>query len=249
MVKPLPLRVCLHNDYEVVVRGLQSMLAPFEDRVVVMELDSRMPVSRDVEVTLYDTFGKAQVDGEDIDVMLGNSRAGKVVIYTWNMHPILIDQALAKGCRGYLDKGVSGEDLVLALERIEAGDVVVSPVRSNNVDATLDGHHSQERYAPAASPASSGLHEQDDSWESVFDSGEWPGRHAKLSAREAEVLALITQGYTNNDIASRSYLSINSVKSYIRSAYRKVGVERRSQAVRWGMENGMLPDTSRTILR
>ena len=68
-----------------------------------------------------------------------------------------------------------------------------------------------------------------------------------LSARESEVLALITQGYTNNDIAARSYLSINSVKSYIRSAYRKIGVERRSQAVRWGMENDMLPDYVRIL--
>ena len=245
-MKPIPLRVCLHNDYEVVVRGLQSMLAPYGDRIRVMELDSRMPVSRDVEVTLYDTFGKAQVDGEDIDVVLSNAHAGKVVIYTWNMHPILIDQAIAKGCYGYIDKGVSGEDLVYALERIEAGDVVVSPARSNTDDARLDGHVSQERddsHTPMDGEKPDGSKEED------FGQGEWPGRHAKLSAREAEVLALITQGYTNNDIASRSYLSINSVKSYIRSAYRKISVERRSQAVRWGMENGMLPDTSRTIIR
>ena len=49
-------------------------------------------------------------------------------------------------------------------------------------------------------------------------------------------------------IADLTYLSINSVKSYIRSAYRKIGVERRSQAVRWGMENEMLPDRSRVIV-
>ena len=247
-MKPVPLRICLHNDYEVVVRGLQSMLAPYEDRIRVMELDSRMPVSRDVEVTLYDTFGKAQVDGEDIDVMLSNHLAGKVVVYTWNMHPVLIDQAISKGCRGYLDKGVSGEELVLAIERIQAGDVVVSPIRSSNIDASLDGHFAQERHVPLDSHTALIGEQADDSKPSAFGEGNWPGRGAKLSAREGEVLALITQGYTNNDIASRSYLSINSVKSYIRSAYRKIGVERRSQAVRWGMENGMLPDTSRTII-
>ncbi len=244
----LPLRICLHNDYEVVVRGLQSMLAPYGDRVRVVELDSQMPVSRDVEVTLYDTFGKAQVDGEDIDVMLSNDHAGKVVIYTWNMHPVLVDQAIAKGCRGYLDKGVSGEDLVHALERIEAGDVVVSQVRSIKIDAALDGQTGQERHVPLDSHVALDGEETDGTKPSALGEGDWPGRGAKLSAREAEVLALITQGYTNNDIAARSYLSINSVKSYIRSAYRKIGVERRSQAVRWGMENGMLPDTSRTII-
>ena len=70
---------------------------------------------------------------------------------------------------------------------------------------------------------------------------DWPGRVAGLSAREAEVIALITQGHTNDEIARNCYLSINSVKSYIRSAYRKMGVERRSQAVLWGVQHGMDP--------
>ncbi|QMS56947.1 Response regulator protein VraR [Kocuria varians] len=70
---------------------------------------------------------------------------------------------------------------------------------------------------------------------------DWPGRPEGLSAREAEVIALITQGLTNDDIARTCYLSINSVKSYIRSAYRKMGVERRSQAVLWGVTHGMDP--------
>lgn len=71
--------------------------------------------------------------------------------------------------------------------------------------------------------------------------GRWPGQTEGLSAREAEIVALITQGVTNEDIARMCYLSINSVKSYIRSAYRKMGVERRSQAVLWGIQNGMVP--------
>ena len=72
---------------------------------------------------------------------------------------------------------------------------------------------------------------------------DWPGRHAGLSAREAEVIALITQGFTNDQIARNCYLSINSVKSYIRSAYRKMGVERRSQAALWGVQHGMDPSS------
>lgn len=71
--------------------------------------------------------------------------------------------------------------------------------------------------------------------------GDWPGRDAGLSAREAEMIALIAQGITNQNIAASCYLSINSVKSYIRSAYRKIGVTRRSQAVLWGVAHGMLP--------
>ncbi|WP_121254659.1 response regulator transcription factor [Nocardioides ferulae] len=77
--------------------------------------------------------------------------------------------------------------------------------------------------------------------------GAWPGREHGLTAREAEVLALITQGLSNQEIAQRTYLSINSVKTYIRTAYRKIGVERRSQAVGWGMRHGFEPDRVRSI--
>ncbi len=77
--------------------------------------------------------------------------------------------------------------------------------------------------------------------------GEWPGREEGLTARESEVLALITQGLSNQEIATRTYLSINSVKTYIRTAYRKIGVTRRSQAVAWGMQHGFSPDRTRSI--
>src|SRR6478735_7235646 len=78
--------------------------------------------------------------------------------------------------------------------------------------------------------------------------GEWPGREFGLSAREAEVLALITQGLSNQEIAERTYLSINSVKTYIRTAYRKIDVSRRSQAVAWGMRHGFEPDRVRSVV-
>lgn len=76
----------------------------------------------------------------------------------------------------------------------------------------------------------------------------WPGHAAGLTPREAEVIALITQGRTNEEIAQHCYLSINSVKTYIRTAYRKMGVERRSQAVRWGLEHGLKPQPKRERL-
>lgn len=71
--------------------------------------------------------------------------------------------------------------------------------------------------------------------------GDWPGREEGLTAREAEILALITQGLTNDDIAKQTYLSLNSVKTYIRSCYRRIGVSSRAQAVRWGFEHGFRP--------
>ena len=66
-----------------------------------------------------------------------------------------------------------------------------------------------------------------------------------LTDREAEVLALITQGKTNIEIAAVMYLSINTVKSYIRSAYHRIGVTTRSHAILWGIEHGFRPDHNR----
>jgi two-component system, NarL family, response regulator LiaR len=65
------------------------------------------------------------------------------------------------------------------------------------------------------------------------------GQDVGLSEREEQVLALIAQGLTNQEIADRVFISINSVKTYIRSAYRKIGVNSRSQAVAWGLRNGL----------
>jgi DNA-binding NarL/FixJ family response regulator len=75
--------------------------------------------------------------------------------------------------------------------------------------------------------------------------GDWPGRGEGLTDREAEILALITQGKNNAEIAALTYLSPNTVKSYIRGLYRKIEVDSRTQAVLWGVRNGFLPDHRR----
>jgi DNA-binding NarL/FixJ family response regulator len=106
-------------------------------------------------------------------------------------------------------------------KRLEAEELVDALERINNgeIVATLDYPSSAEA-----------------------DLGDWPGRAIGLSAREAEVIALITQGLTNEEIAGRIYLSTNTVKTYIRSAYRKLGVDSRTRAVLWAIDHGFRPD-------
>ena len=74
---------------------------------------------------------------------------------------------------------------------------------------------------------------------------EWPGRHEGITDREAEVLALITQGKSNAEVASLTYLSPNTVKLYIRNVYAKIGATSRTQAVLWGVSHGFTPDHHR----
>jgi len=60
-----------------------------------------------------------------------------------------------------------------------------------------------------------------------------------LTPREIEVLGLIGAGLTNQEIADELYISLNTVKTYIRLAYRRIGAARRSQAVVWITRHGL----------
>ena len=66
------------------------------------------------------------------------------------------------------------------------------------------------------------------------------GAHGRL--REVQVLTLIAQGRTNRDVADELFLSPNSIKTYVRTAYRKIGATSRSQAVSWAIRNGFPTD-------
>jgi two-component system, NarL family, response regulator LiaR len=196
------LRLAIVDDYAVVVAGVASFLA--DHGIDVVETGASQPVVSDVDIVLYDTFGQVQGVELDLEDFVRDSGA-KVVIYSWNLQAQLIEEALAAGASGYLSKVLTGPQVVDALERVLAGEVMV-----------LTGDHET----------------------SVGGAGDWPGRAAGLSSREAEIIALITQGLSNKEIAARAYLSINSVKTYIRSAYRKIGVTSRAQAVAWAIQHG-----------
>lgn len=208
--------MALADDYEVVVLGLEQMLAPFADRVEVVEFDLNALPKMPVDITLYDTFAQPQVTDETIDALVRDEASGSVVIFTWNIDPALAQVARTKGLRGYLSKALDGAELTAALEAVYAGEVVVR-IEEQGLDGEWPGQP------------------------------EWPGRSTGLTAREAEVVSLITQGWSNQEIANRTYLSINSVKTYIRSAYRRMGVATRSQAVLWGVENGLIPQHARSL--
>src|ERR1700745_542662 len=71
---------------------------------------------------------------------------------------------------------------------------------------------------------------------------DWPGPGEGVSEREAEILALITQGMSNADVARLTYLSPNTVKSYIRTIYRKIAVASRTPTVLCGVRHGFTPE-------
>ena len=208
-----PITVALVNDYDVVLAGLARMLDRYRDRAVIVEIEANQPVEEPVDVVLYDSFAQPESDRDEVATLVANPRARRVVVYSWNLHPYLIDNARRQGVHGYLSKTLSARDLVAALEAVNAGETVVSdpPPRRARSAVGLD----------------------------------WPGRTEGLTDRESEILALITQGMSNAEVAELTFLSPNTVKSYIRAIYRKIGVGSRTQAVLWGVEHGFTPDRHR----
>jgi NarL family two-component system response regulator LiaR len=204
-----PIRVAVVNDYELVVVGIAGILQRFPDQIDVVELDSGTVPEAEVDVVLYDSFGQAQGAALDIASLVGQTSA-KVVVFSWNTQPDLVQQSLSAGAAGYISKSVSGDDLVKQIALVHGGDTVVP--HEEDVDGAV---------------------------------GRWPGDEHGLSPREAEVLALICQGLSNDDICNRAFLSINTVKTYVRTLYRKIGVDSRTQAVLWGIDHGFRPDRVR----
>ena len=207
-----PITVALVDDYEVVLVGVAHMFDQYRNRVVVAEIDSNEAVQDPVDIALYDSFAQPESDHDEISVLVNSPRARRVVVYTWNFHPDLIDSARSKGAHGYLSKTLPARELVAALEAVHAGQVVVSD-------------------PPGRARTALGL--------------DWPGRREGLTDRESEILALITQGKSNAEVAALTFLSPNTVKSYIRTVYRKIGVASRTQAVLWGIDHGFAPDHHR----
>jgi DNA-binding NarL/FixJ family response regulator len=65
-----------------------------------------------------------------------------------------------------------------------------------------------------------------------------------LTPREIDVVRLIASGYSNEEIGHQLVVGTNSVKTYIRTAYKEMGVRSRTQAVLWAMRHGIVPAPS-----
>jgi DNA-binding NarL/FixJ family response regulator len=127
------LRVALLNDYDVVVAGLAAMLAPFQREIRVVEVSTGRPTRRaPLDVVLYDSYGRPGLDLNRISRTVEQSNVDHVAVFTFDFHQELIDGSLAGGATGYLWKGLRSADLVTSLQRVAAGEIVVSETRPHN---------------------------------------------------------------------------------------------------------------------
>lgn len=209
------MRVTVIDDYDIVVAGTSALLEPHGHLVEVVGRTEHGTPDGHTDIALLECF--ALIGGaERIRQVLQHPLIDRVAVYTWGNDPRLVEASFAFGADGFLSKGLPGDALARALVAIDAGERVV---------ATHEG-------ARGATQAD----------ERTEEGRRWPGRAQGLTERESEVLALITQGLSNSDIATALYLSPNSIKTHTRKLFRKLDVTSRTQAALWGIDHGFRPD-------
>lgn len=117
------LRVAIVNDYELVVQGLGAMLAPFAERIEVIDLEAGGLPDGSADIALFDTFAGRRSALSRVDAMADDPALGKVVLYTWDLPEGFETDIGERAVDAVILKSTSGEQLVDALERIHRGEV------------------------------------------------------------------------------------------------------------------------------
>jgi DNA-binding NarL/FixJ family response regulator len=217
-MEPAPIRLLLVDDHEMVLHGLEAMMSRFPEQVRVVATATHAAAAlRAVDehapdVVLCDVRLR---EGSGLDLCTAiRSRApgSRVVFLTVYDDEQYLYQALRVGASGFLLKRVDAHELLRHLKDVLAGDVVIDPVLAGRV-------------------AMSAAH---------LGGGEfWPGARLGLTQRESEVLALLVGGLSNKAIAGRLVVSDDTVKTHLRSLYRKLGVNDRGGAVATALREGL----------
>ncbi|HEV8559778.1 MAG TPA: response regulator transcription factor [Actinophytocola sp.] len=213
-----PVRIVLVDDHEMVLQGLTSMLMPFRDRVRVVgqatgaDQAVRLVSGLNPDIVLCDVRlqGASGLDLCQRLIELDPSR--RVVLLSVYDDEQYLFQALRVGASGYLIKQITGVELVRQLELVRAGERVI--------DTALAG-----RAVDTAARLASGEF--------------WPGARQGLTHRESEVLSFIVTGVSNRGIAQRLVVGEETVKSHLRSIYRKLEVSDRAGAVAVALREGI----------
>jgi DNA-binding NarL/FixJ family response regulator len=125
--RPAPtdqVRVAIVNDYEVIVAGVLSMLAPYSRRVDVVELAVRQDPEDDVDVALFDAYGQPGLGVGRIRSLAQDDNVGAVAVYTWNLTKAGRESAYRAGARGLIAKSLPAAAVVDALRALAHGKMV-----------------------------------------------------------------------------------------------------------------------------
>ncbi|MDD7813155.1 response regulator [Mycolicibacter sinensis] len=214
----MPVRLVLVDDHEMVIEGLRAMLTAFSNRIEVVgqainaEQALAVVAETDPDIVLCDVRMRGE-SGLDLCLALRErDPERRVVMLSVYDDEQYLFEALRVGASGYLLKSISSDDLVHQIEMAHRGETVIDP-------------------GLAARAAGTAARLQRDEF--------WPGARQGLTQRESEILAYMVSGLSNRGIATKLVIGDETVKSHLRSIYRKLGVSDRTGAVATALREGI----------
>lgn len=232
-----PIRIVVADDHPAVLSGLVALLDSAPDMSVVAQatdgpsaLDAAREHRPDVVLTDVRMPGAT---GIDITPRLREIGADVLVISGFDLDEFVLG-ALAAGADGYLVKSEEPERILEAVRAVHRGDAALSPAATRTVLGALRGRAATDR-SPAASDSSAAASHRSPAVAPAV--GGRPGPEPEFTRREEEVLALVAEGLSNQQIASRLFVEVSTVKSHISHALAKLNLDSRVQAALWWQQH------------
>ncbi|MGH3797559.1 MAG: response regulator [Pseudonocardiaceae bacterium] len=214
------IRVLLSDDQALVRAGFRALLDAQPDIEVVAEAGDgaqavRLTVELRPDVVLMDirmpgTDGLAATRQIADDPRLADVHV--VILTTFELDEYVFE-ALRTGASGFLVKDTEPADLITGVRAVARGDALLSP----GVTRRLIAEYASRAKQPADTTALRGL-----------------------TQREREVMALVAQGLSNEDIATRLFVSPATAKTHVSRAMIKLGARDRAQLVVIAYEAGLV---------
>lgn len=224
-----PIRVLLADDHDILRQGLKMLLGLQADVEVVGEARTgreAVALAHELEpdVVVLD-ITMPDIDGlEACRRIRQEAPASQVLMLTMHESEEYFLQALRQGAAGYLVKRAAPAELHMAIQAVARGDAFLYPGLAKALVRTFVAQSEQ----PAEPPAPAKEHE--------------PGQELRLlSPREMEVLKLVAEGYTNQEIADRLVISIKTVQAHRANVMEKLGLHNITQLVRFAISAGLIP--------
>ena len=213
------IRVLVADDHPVFRRGMRAILGAEPDTELIGEATDgeeavKLALELSPDVTLMDLNMPKMTGIEATRRILETNPDAAILMLTMFEDDKSIFAAMRAGAHGYVLKGADGADTLRAIHAAASGEAIFSPT----ITRRLTGYFT-------ASPR-----DHKTTSEATF---------TNLTEREHEILSLMAEGYTNNAIASRLYLSPKTVRNYVSSIFTKLHVSDRPQAIVRAREAGL----------
>ncbi|MCL6612856.1 MAG: response regulator transcription factor [Peptococcaceae bacterium] len=203
------------DDHPMIREGLVAMLTPYPDiRIVGTCTDGEEAIEAVgrlcPDIVLMD-IKMGKINGFEATREIVTSYPGvKVIMLTIFEDAESIRMALQSGASGYMLKQATREKLVESIRRAFKGETIIDSMLLSQL--VTDYTRLAQGYVPLSQ--SSAARES-----------------TELTPRESEVARYLAQGLTNKEISAKTHLAVDTVKTHLRSIYRKLGVKKRSQAI------------------